>query len=843
MEIKLNLSKKKISDVLVGDSVYCYDEFDNRFCVNKVSNTFTPTIKKQHQEKIIINNKETLYTSSIHPFFDNRTQKWVEAQEIENILGLDENGKELSISNDTSYTSESDKTFYDFTVDDYHNYFVGKNDTFVLTHNSATIHVPVWHQEIEDIIVLKNNKGTEDNRVRKLDYSIQLSKIFYERFIQNGEITLFSPHDVPGLYDVFGLPEFDALYVQYEKDPSIKKKVVNAQELIINILKERAETGRIYIMNIDHCNSHSSYKDQITMSNLCVAPETQVLTKNGYQTISEIVGKNIDVWNGKLWSNVLIQKTSDLQELIKVTIDGEEVECTPYHRFFVIDGKKYPKNKKVIEKRANELKVGDKLIKFDLPVIVGNLELENAYNLGMHSTLSDLSFSNIPNADYTIESRLKWFAGVVDSIESHTNDKDNKFIQLNSSNRQSLKTIKYMLQELGIDSEIKSVCENGQHNENNQTWEFTISNNELFKLCNLGFKNYLQKVKISENLSNKNENRFHTVEDISYTGRMDSTYCFTEFNRGMGMFNGFLLGNCQEITEPTTPIQHIDDDNEAEVATCILSAVNVGKIRSKEELEELCDLSVRALEEIIDYQGYPVKAAENFTKRRRSLGIGFIGLAHYMAKLGFKYDTQEAWDAMHQLSESFQYYLLKASNQIAKERGACEYFHRTKYSDGILPIDTYKKEVDEITSVPLQHDWESLRKSIVKYGIRHSTLSAQMPSESCLFWKHKIMTTEGEFDFHQLCEMNNLDWETIENKDLIGWHNLNKPIQVQTLDGHKQVDKIYYNGMKEVITLVMENGKEIKCTPTHKFLVKDEFGNEIWKCACDLTDEDDIIEF
>jgi len=263
------LSKKKISNISVGDNVYCYDEFNNVFCVNKVSDTFTPTIKKEYQEKIIVANNETLYTSSIHPFYDSKNKKWVEAQEIKNICGLDENGNEVVIENDHSYTSENDKTFYDFTVDHCHNYFVGKNNTFVLTHNSATVHFPIWHQEIEDIIVLKNNKGTEDNRVRKLDYSIQLSKLFYERFIKDEEITLFSPHDVPGLYDSFGTDKFDDLYVQYEKDSSIKKKTIKAQELILDLLKERAETGRIYIMNIDHCNSHSSFKDQITMSNLC----------------------------------------------------------------------------------------------------------------------------------------------------------------------------------------------------------------------------------------------------------------------------------------------------------------------------------------------------------------------------------------------------------------------------------------------------------------------------------------------------------------------------------------------------------------------------------------------
>jgi len=319
---------------------------------------------------------------------------------------------------------------------------------------SATVHFPIWHQEIEDILVLKNNKGTEDNRVRKLDYSIQISKLFYERFIQDQEITLFSPHDVPGLYDAFGTDHFDNLYVSYEEDPSTPKKTIKAQELILSLLKERAETGRIYIMNIDHCNSHSSFKDKVNMSNLC-----------------------------------------------------------------------------------------------------------------------------------------------------------------------------------------------------------------------------------------------------------------------------------QEITLPTDPIQHIDDTH-GEIALCILSAINVGKVKSDEELEDLCDLSVRGLDELIDYQKYPVLAAEIATKARRSLGIGFIGLAHYLAKLGYNYDSQEAWDAVHGLSESFQYYLLKASNQLAKEKGYCEYFGRTKYSDGILPIDTYKTDVDEISSIGLQHDWESLRASILEYGLRHSTLSAQMPSES-----------------------------------------------------------------------------------------------------------------
>ena len=318
---------------------------------------------------------------------------------------------------------------------------------------SATVHFPIWHQEIEDIIVLKNNKGTEDNRVRKLDYSIQISKLFYERFIQNGIISLFSPHDVPGLYDAFGTPEFDDLYQQYESDGVTPRKTIRAQELILDILKERAETGRLYIMNIDHCNSHSSFKDKVNMSNLC-----------------------------------------------------------------------------------------------------------------------------------------------------------------------------------------------------------------------------------------------------------------------------------QEITLPTDPIQHIDKSGE--IALCILSAINVGKLKNLDELDELCDLAVRGLDALIDYQEYPVSAAEQSTINRRSLGVGYIGLAHYLAKNGANYDSTKAHDLVHKLTERFQYALLTASNRLAMEKGPCGYFGKTKYADGILPIDTYKKEVDEIVPNELQCDWEYLRERIKQYGLRNSTLSAQMPSES-----------------------------------------------------------------------------------------------------------------
>jgi ribonucleoside-diphosphate reductase alpha chain len=174
----------------------------------------------------------------------------------------------------------------------------------------------------------------------------------------------------------------------------------------------------------------------------------------------------------------------------------------------------------------------------------------------------------------------------------------------------------------------------------------------------------------------------------------------------------------------------IIDDNPASIQLCILSAINVGKIKTLDELEVLCDLAVRGLDELIDYQDYPIKAAEIATKARRSLGIGYIGLAHYLAKHGQNYADPGAWQLVHDLTEAFQYYLIRATVNLAKEKGACEYSHRTKYGNGILPIDTYKKDVDEIVPNVLKYDWDSLREDVKKYGVRNSTLSAQMPSES-----------------------------------------------------------------------------------------------------------------
>lgn len=324
---------------------------------------------------------------------------------------------------------------------------------------AATLFYPIWHLEVESLLVLKNNRGVEDNRIRHLDYGVQLNKVMYQRLIKGENISLFSPSDVPGLYDAFfeDQNEFERLYVKYEQDSSIRKKTIKAVELFSLMMQERASTGRIYIQNVDHCNTHSPFDSKVA------------------------------------------------------------------------------------------------------PIRQSNL--------------------------------------------------------------------------------------------------------------------------------------------------------------------------CLEIALPTKPLNNIDDP-EGEIALCTLSALNLGSIKELSDIEPLADLAVRALDNLLDYQDYPIKAAQIASMNRRTLGIGVINFANYLAKNGMKYSDGSANDLTHRTFEAIQYYLLKASMNLAKEQGACPLFHETTYSQGILPIDTYKRDLDKICAEPLHLDWESLRSDIKQYGLRNSTLSALMPSET-----------------------------------------------------------------------------------------------------------------
>ncbi len=328
---------------------------------------------------------------------------------------------------------------------------------------SATLYFPWWHKEIEDVLVLKNNKGTDDNRVRHMDYGIQFEKLFYSRFVANGEVSLFSPSDVPGLYDVFGLPEFEEVYKKYESDKSIPRKTLKARDLMNSFAQERIQTGRMYVMNIDNANNNSPFLERVKMSNLCV----------------EIV----------------------------------------------------------------------------LPVS----PIESIY------------------------------------------DVDNK----------------------------------------------------------------------EENLDRSN----------------------------------------------------------GEIALCTLAAFNLGNIKSFKELHKVAEYIVRILEYVVENQDYPINAAKKMLKRR-SVGVGVTNFAYWLAKQGIKYSDKEALFYVDELFENIQYSLLKASNKLSQELGPCEWFDKTSYSKGILPIDRYNKNVDELIKRDYSCDWEGLREDIQKFGLRNSVLTAIMPAES-----------------------------------------------------------------------------------------------------------------
>lgn len=487
------------------------------------------------------------------------------------------------------------------------------------------MYYPIWHWEVESLLVLKNNRGVEDNRARHLDYGVQLNKTMYKRVQKNEQITLFSPNDVPGLYDAFfeDQDEFERLYTQYENDPNIRKRQVSALELFSTLMKERADTGRIYIMNVDHCNTHSPFDPKqapIRQSNLCVSGDTPILIKkDGVKQevpISQLEKQTVMVYNGEQFLQAYVDKTSEASKLIAVNvkhvdIDGNVIretviKATPEHKW-LFDGNEY----------TTQWLMDNKHTFFELPGIP--MYGDSGYKLDCGG---------------------------------------------------------HILQEDG-----------------------SIYNTDV----------YLSGFKLLEG--------------------EHPTWCFNQPEDHTGVFDGVLTGQCLEIALPTKPLKDINDVD-GEISLCTLAAINLG-VTSMDEFEAVADLLVRALDNLLDYQSYPVKAAELSTMKRRPLGIGVINYAYWLAKNGTYYSDLEKGNKLtHELFEKLQYSLLKASNGLAKEKSACPGFSETTYAKGLLPIDTYKKDLDDVVANDLKCDWETLRQDIVKYGLRNSTLTAIAPTES-----------------------------------------------------------------------------------------------------------------
>lgn len=584
-----------------------------------------------------------------------------------------------------------------------------------LRGGAATLFYPMWHLEVESLLVLKNNRGVEENRVRHMDYGVQINGLLYKRLLGGGKITLFSPSDVPGLYDAFfeDQKEFERLYTKYEVDDSIRKKHIPAVELFSTLLQERASTGRIYIHNVDHTNTHSPFDPSIApvrQSNLCVVGETLILTDQGHKRIDTLVGQSVHVWNGHEFSEVTVQKTGENQKIVRVVTDsGQDLECTEYHKFYV----KNDYHKEAVEVRAHELKEGDKLIDADIPVIEGGDKvLEDAYRLGY-----DAHVTIVPSTEHTIDTRVRWLAGAIDANKMY-----NGVGQVHgfSPIPTQLKNIQYLLQTVGVQSKIKQT-------ELGDEFYLSLSSNNIKKLESLKLGDYLQKTQLSDLHVDDNDTQVKII-GVKDEGRIADTYCFNEPLRHMGVFNGLLTGQCLEIALPTKPLNNVDDPD-GEVALCTLAAFNLGEIEY-DEIPHLANLLVRLLDALLDYQNYPLPAAQRSTMYRRTLGVGVINYAYWLAKNGKRYSDGSANNLTHKWFEKIQYSLMDTSVELAKEKGACEGFKETRMAQGILPIDTHKAEVDTLHTEPYHCDWDGLRERILKYGMRNSTLSALMPSET-----------------------------------------------------------------------------------------------------------------
>lgn len=393
---------------------------------------------------------------------------------------------------------------------------------------SATLYYPIWHLELEDMIVLKNNKGTEENRVRQLDYGVQFNKLFYERLMDEGDITLFSPNDVPEMYDAFfaDYDRFVELYEAAEKNPSIRKKVLPAIEVFGSFMQQRMETGRIYLMNVDNANQHSSFDEKVApvrMSNLCC-------------------------------------------EINLTTVPMGTIRTENY----TIPAAALPKF--MMERRAEEKQVAVLKARQGFP-----------------------GFAE-PTGPFDI-------AGPMSGIDGGN----------------------------------------------------------------------------------------HKIEDVVDV----------------------------EVTEDASRI-----------ALCTLSAVNWGNVKKPSDFGRICELAVRGLDALLDYQEYPVSAARLHTKEYRPLGVGIINLAYFLAKNGVRYSDGSALPIVDEYAEAWSYYLIKASVKLAKEQGACKLAKNTKYAKGIVPIDTRKLAVDDLVPHQERLDWEGLRAELREHGIRNSTLMALMPAET-----------------------------------------------------------------------------------------------------------------
>lgn len=651
--------------------------------------------------------------------------------------------------------------------------------------------VPITDPEVESIIMLQNPRTPEDKQNRDVNIAIQSNKFITNKALKKEKIFLFNSFTAPDLYEAFfskDLSEFEELYNKYEQDDSFKKTYVDAYKLVALAQTQSIEVGTLYAAFMDEINRHTPHLDPIHSSNLCVAPDTKILTSEGWLRIKDLKDKEVSVWNGEKFSKTTVRQTSELSKLIRVITDsGYWLDCTPYHKFYI----QSENGKEIIEIPASDLRSGMKLIKFDVPVLEGYLDIDNAYKIGKE--LAVFNECLIPTVKHNIKSRLEWLSGFIDSYGDVVSGK----VVFTGLNNDFFNEVALMLQTLGIIPRVKVYKVTGLHC-------LMISNKDTRKLIELGLEFNESELTI---LSCGDSIAPIEISEVQDLNMYDATYCFTEEERHMGMFNGILTGQCLEITQPTeayqtaadlyaikdpgyirikgTDLHNEGDDFEIvleysepvafldgkhlfrdkpvlrkagsmykdgsfcykdkffkvkkiinikkspEVSLCSLAAIVEPNIYTDEQYEKTAYYALYIIDSCIDIASYPLPHIKYTSMMRRNAGVGLSGIAYSLARKRIKYSSQEGRDESHRMAERHSYFLIKAALKLGKERGNAPWMHKTLWPQGWLPIDTYKKSIDNIVTTDLRYDWETLREEIIaNKGIRFSSLIAHMPLES-----------------------------------------------------------------------------------------------------------------
>lgn len=555
-------------------------------------------------------------------------------------------------------------------------------------NGSFAIYLEPWHADVEMFLQMRKNHGDEELKARDLFYALWIPDLFMQRVKDGGRWTLMCPDECPGLADCYG-DAFAELYTKYESEGR-GKKTMSARDLWFQVLDAQMETGTPYILYKDACNAKSNQKNLgvIKSSNLCVAPETRILTERGHVAIEDVRGEMVSVWNGEEWSNVLIEKTGENQELIEVrTSDGCSLHCTKYHKFYVVETDPIT-GPATIVRDARALKRGDKLKRCTFPVIKG-----------AH-----------------LDAVLKWLADLCDS-NKNTRIENGQLIIESDNPTDQFTEAKYLFQTCGVNPKLETLKKG--------TRRLILTTSGLVTLEFYGFR--CKNVDIAAGCVYDPMEGARVEWDVSITavidnGRRDNTYCFTEPKRHTGIFNGILTGQCTEIVE-------YSDSNET--AVCNLASIGLPMfVDSKKRvfdfdlLHKVTTIVTKNLNRVIDVNFYPTEKTRLSNMRHRPIGIGVQGLADTFIKMGAAFCSDEAKELNRAIFETIYHAAVKQSIEMAKIDGAYPSFAGSPASKGILQFDMWNVLPSN------RHDWGQIREDLLKWGMRNSLLVAPMPTAS-----------------------------------------------------------------------------------------------------------------